>query len=426
MIGSVSTPSFLRRIATISPIAWGFFALRVLGYLALVRFGGPGSPGTAGGLGTNALLASAGGLVSTPPVLPSVVRVLLWTLPVIGTLMFLTPHARTFRVLLLAHVSVTALVLMIGPLSQLTAVVHFAVIALAAAVHEAFPRSLVFTSLASIIIPALFAIRFPRMPSEALTLLLVCFTIGLPTGLLSHFREQIIPLQRQVRTLMDNVERLTRANSLTQDYAREIEDESRSAERKRLTRDIHDLVGYTFTNAIMMTEAAKVMVRREPERIADFMESLRVTMEDGLSEVKRSLRTLRQQDAPQQPIGTAVRKLLRVFGLSTGVETHVEYGNTDWRAFEPCADCVYHFVQEALINAFRHGHAHRVTVLLWRTEDRHQIRIDDNGDGAPGTIVAGIGMSGMRERAEAHGGTVQVNRVPVGFSISMYLPKDLS
>ena len=63
-----------------------------------------------------------------------------------------------------------------------------------------------------------------------------------------------------------NVSTLTRANFLSQNYAKDVEAESRTMERQRLTRDIHDMIGYTLTNSIMMFEAVKVMVKNEPER----------------------------------------------------------------------------------------------------------------------------------------------------------------
>ena len=56
---------------------------------------------------------------------------------------------------------------------------------------------------------------------------------------------KVIPLQRYVNRLEENVASLTRANILSQDYAKDIELESRARERDRLTRDIHDAIGYT-------------------------------------------------------------------------------------------------------------------------------------------------------------------------------------
>lgn len=396
----VTVRAFLRRR---SPLSVVMYAIRLAGYVALFA------------------------LVPRPvdpwvrEVSPVVTRMLLLALALLGTGMFVTEGVRQFRAFLVSHVVVTLFVLMITPVTTVGMAVHFFLVAGAVGVHEPYPLNLIMSEVLALLVSGVHLVRWPGLHADVVYLTLVFITGSVPLCLMTLYREQIIPLQRQVRDLMANVERLTRANSLTQDYARDIEDESRQAERQRLTRDIHDLVGYTFTNAIMMTEAAKVMVRREPERIAEFMESIRSTMEDGLHEVKQSLRDLRAQDRPAESVDIAMRKLVRVFSLSTGVDVRVEYGNTSWHVLDPYGDCVYHFVQEGLINAFRHGNARSVIVFLWKHDNAYEVRLVDDGSGAVHDISEGIGLSGMRERAEAFGGSITINRIPAGFSVSMYL-----
>lgn len=395
-----------RPFARISPLAWVTFGLRVGGYLALLLI----FPLNTDPFEYGVSRAVVAGFTSA--------------LFLLGVFAFFSRGERTFRTLLISHTAVSALTLMIAPLTPVVAIIHFAVLALAAGTHEKMPQSFVFSVGVALLTASIFLIRHEGEAGTAIGIMLVMVMLALPMSLMTHFREQIIPLQQQIRDLMSNVEHLTRANSLTQDYARDIEEESRNEERMKLARDIHDLVGYTFTNAIMMTEAAKVMTRQEPERIEAFMERIRVTMEDGLTEVKRALRDLRNQDAAPQPLDTAMRKLVRVFSISTGVHVQVEYGNTAWPRMESYADCVYHFVQEGLINAFRHGDASRVTIFLWDRDACHEVHIDDNGTGAPESITEGIGIAGMRERVEAHAGRLQINRSSTGFSITMALPNE--
>lgn len=375
--------------------------------------------------GYAALMASVPILdeVESNAIAPSVATILFAAMAMLGVAMFVTDSSRQFRSLLLAHGIVSLLYLMIGTVTPLVAIVVFLLTALTVGLHEPYPLNVVVNLSFGVVVSGVALIHPTVSLFDAGYVLLVAVSLAIPVSLVTRFREEIIPLQRQVRSLVSNLERLTRANSLTQEYARDIEDESRYAERQRLARDIHDLVGYTFTNAIMMTEAAKVMVRREPERIEELMERIRTTMEEGLADVKQSLRDLRNQDRPEQAIDVAMRKLIGVFSLSTGVDVRVEQGNSSWFALGAYADCVYHFVQEGLINSFRHGGASHVTVFLWEDESDHQVRIDDDGDGSAGPISEGIGLAGMRERAESVGGTLRVNTLPSGFSVTMYLPR---
>ena len=389
-----------------SPLSTTLYLLRMPGYLYLID-------------------ARGGPLFATlPPTTLSVIRVILVMQTLIGFALYATTGVKQFRSLLAAHFVTSLLVLIIAPLSVTVAAVQLLLLVLPVAIHEPYPLNLILNTFITAAFVGVHLVQWPGAIDDAALLSAVAIAGIVPASLLTYYREQIIPLRRQVSDLMNNVAELTRANTLTQDYARDIEDETRDAERLRLTRDIHDLVGYTFTNAIMMTEAAKVMVRQEPDRIVEFMESIRVTMEDGLGDVKQSLRDLRSQSRPPQSVDIAMRKLVRIFTLSTGVGVRVEYGNASWHELEPFADCIYHFVQEGLINAFRHGGAGLVMVFLWQDDREHHVRIDDNGRGAPAAVSEGIGLAGMRERAAACGGRVCVNSVVKGFSISMYLPKE--
>lgn len=83
----------------------------------------------------------------------------------------------------------------------------------------------------------------------------------------------------------------------------------------------------------------------------------------------------------------------------------------------------YRIVQEALTNARKHaGHAH-VTVRVGYHDDSLRVSVDDDGAGPTGDLDSGDGLAGMRERATALGGTLQVGpRAGGGFSVSAVLP----
>ncbi len=117
-----------------------------------------------------------------------------------------------------------------------------------------------------------------------------------------------------------------------------------------------------------------------------------------------------------------MKKLVKVFTISTGLHVRYEMGNVDIRDLERFPEAVYHFVQEGLINAFRHGHASRVGIMLWDYGDALRITLDDDGVGCAGEVVPGIGIAGMRERAALAGGSVTIDATETGFRISMYLP----
>jgi signal transduction histidine kinase len=297
--------------------------------------------------------------------------------------------------------------------------------ALWASLYEAYPAGLVLGCAAAVALPAASLIAHAHGVLTAASVAVVCAASATLGSLLIRSREKVIALQRYINRLEENVTSLTRANILSQDYAKDIEVESRTRERDRMTRDIHDAIGYTLTNTIMMMEAIKVMVRTEPERVPSHIKLIRGQIEGGLEHIRNSLREFRAREHKEESVYVAIKKLVKVFTISTGVHVRYEMGNTDFSSLERFAEAVYHFIQEGLINAFRHGHAARVTILLWDYGDCLRIVLDDDGMGCPNGVTPGIGIAGMRERAALAGGRVSIEPQETGFRISMYLPTEI-
>ena len=86
--------------------------------------------------------------------------------------------------------------------------------------------------------------------------------ILIATSALVFWREELIESRREGKRLDGMVVRLSQANVQSQDFARDVQEIAMENERKRITRDIHDVVGYTLTNNIMMMEAAIVAIPR--------------------------------------------------------------------------------------------------------------------------------------------------------------------
>lgn len=348
-----------------------------------------------------------------------VIVVLLFT---ISFQMLATRYSMKLRIAAVAHVGLTWLLIaaFTQPVEYGYLLVTINLIPLAT--YERFPENLV--QCAVFLVPTiLLEWWFWRADALSIVTLVITTLLAAAFGILmTRYRETTISLQKYTNRLEENVTSLTRANSLSQDYARVIEEQSREAERLKLARDIHDIVGYTLTNNIMMMEAVKVMSRSEPERIPHYVESLRHHTEEGLASIKTMLASFRSAQRPRETIGSGIVKLVHVFTLSTGLQVQYEFGNTSWELFEPYAETVYHFVQEGLINAFRHGRASRVTLIFWDYGTELRITVSDDGVGSPDSIAEGIGIQGMRERARDEGGRVVIDRTMPGFRISICLP----
>jgi len=359
--------------------------------------------------------------------IPAAVAPLVYRLAVVGlaacaACMVIARRESSFRYLLGISVAATLFLILFYRLRVETVALLTLSIVLWAFLYQAHPSGIVLGCAAAVVLPGAGLLVRAYGVFTAGAVVMVCGAAAALGSLLIRYREKNIELQRYINRLEENVTSLTRANILSQDYAKDIESESRTRERDRLTRDIHDAIGYTLTNTIMMTEAIKVMMRTEPERIPHHIKRIRIQIEEGLAHIREALREFRARAHEEEPIYWAVKKLVKVFMISTGLQVRYEMGNVDIRDLDRFPDAVYHFIQEGLINAFRHGHASRVIIMCWDYGDWLRIVLDDDGIGGSSDVTPGIGLAGMRERAELAGGRVAIDPVESGFRISMFLP----
>ena len=244
---------------------------------------------------------------------------------------------------------------------------------------------------------------------------------GVPVCLLTRYREAVIGLTAERHRLDELVMEMTKANIQYQDFATAAAEAATEGERLRITRDIHDVVGYTLTNNIALMEAATDMMRRNPLGIPGLLKAARENAEEGLQQIRGQLYRLREHHE-QKPRGLrAIARLCDLFSRATGIRVRASYGNIKWEYGELVDYAIYHLIQEALLNSFRHGKALKVDVTLWETEDAVMVTVSDDGRSTT-TLQEGIGLHGMRERIEALSGKVTIETLPGAFTVRASIP----
>lgn len=218
-----------------------------------------------------------------------------------------------------------------------------------------------------------------------------------------------------------SIDNLLNANLDFQTYAAEIGEKSTIEERKRLTREVHDIVGYTLINLRMMMEAAIELASPESERLRSQLVTARDQVMSGLLETRRALRNFRAMESVVPEGANRIQRFVKSFSQATGIVVTVNYGNIP-RTFGPEIDAaVVRVIQESMTNAFRHGKATEIQISLWVDDGRLILKISDNGVGAV-DIKPGIGLSGMGERIESLHGTLSVRGVEHGFVVDATVP----
>ncbi|GGU01078.1 sensor histidine kinase [Streptomyces violascens] len=203
-------------------------------------------------------------------------------------------------------------------------------------------------------------------------------------------------------------------------------------ERRRIARELHDIVAHHITTMQLMAGGARANLAR-PEVARDALVTLEASGRLALGEMRQLLDVLRAGDEPEsapaqpQPGADDLDRLVdeaRLAGLSTGFSVHGAP-----RPLPPTVGLtVFRVVQEALTNARRHaGSAHASVRLTYR---QHHVTVEvlDDGEGAapPNPGSGGYGLIGMRERVALHGGTLTAGpRADGGFAVLAELPLTL-
>lgn len=205
------------------------------------------------------------------------------------------------------------------------------------------------------------------------------------------------------------------------------EQAARDEYRLALARDIHDVVAHSLSMINVRASVALHLGDRDPDQFRPALEAIKTASKESLDEVRQLLGVLRE-DAPLGPTaGPDLNKLpeLAENARRAGLDVRLEQ-----RIGRPVAPAVqeaaYRIVQEALTNVVRHAGAGRADVVLEAPaagpdSGRLTVTVDDDGRGAAGA-PAGNGVTGMRERAAALGGSVEfVPREP-GWRVRAVLP----
>ena len=209
----------------------------------------------------------------------------------------------------------------------------------------------------------------------------------------------------------------------TQALAREA-DLAVESERRRIARELHDVVSHAVTLIAVQAEAGQAVIGTDPEAARRSLDAIGRVSREALDELHRLLAVLHEDDAPpdREP-GLALLPSLvqgaRAAGLAVTVS---ETGSASLDG--PVDSCAYRVVQEALTNALRHTSDADVDVVVDRTDDRARITVTSHGRRhASAYGGTGRGLAGLRERVTALGGTFHAATAGEhGFEVRVELP----
>ena len=225
--------------------------------------------------------------------------------------------------------------------------------------------------------------------------------------------EEIDKLSRAFSGLLARIEEERRRSGTLAMRAQE-------EERRRLARDLHDEVNQALTAILLRLEA---LAHDSPPARMDEVDELKRLVNQAMEELLNLARQLRPSALDDHGLIAAVETQLKRFSARTGVEMTIETDGDPNSLPEDVQTAVYRILQEALANVGRHAGATAVAVELEVADDRLELRVRDDGAGFdPGSVGrgrgdspgAGLGLSGMAERARLAGGELDVRSAPGG------------
>lgn len=201
-------------------------------------------------------------------------------------------------------------------------------------------------------------------------------------------------------------------------------------ERNRIAREIHDNVGHVLSRSILMTAACKTINKNDA--LDPLLGNLEESLNGAMNSIRSSVHDL-HDDAVD--LEDAIKGLVKDFtfcpvnltyDMSRQIPREVKYS-------------LISITKEGLSNVMRHSNADSVNILLREHPALYQLCIEDNG--TPGNGIpdiqteadinkekntsGGMGLSNIRDRAKALGGTVQITQEN-GFRIFVTIPKSVS
>jgi len=177
----------------------------------------------------------------------------------------------------------------------------------------------------------------------------------------------------------------------------EIEHLAKVAERERIARDMHDVLGHTLSVIILKSELAGKLIDMDPERAKNEIRDVEQTSRQALADVRNTIRGYRVQSLCEE------LKQAKATFETAGVTVKSETQKVNLTpAQESIAALI---VREAVTNVVRHAAAQTCVLRLASLENTCVIEIQDDGRGCNG--AEGNGMRGMRERIVALGGTLE-------------------
>ena len=326
---------------------------------------------------------------------------LVWLMWVFGDLLFGQPLGRWW----LPVTGVTlAVFLLLYALANLRPMRELLVYALAMAVLGYLTMLFNHSGGTTYIIFACALLAFYGAPRRSFALIAGVVSVFVLEAIVLHWPWQVTVMMSMISIAVGGGNMAYWVNSQREAELRLSHDEVRrlaaTAERERIGRDLHDLLGHTLSLITLKLELSRKLFDRDTEAARREVEEAEKVARLALAEVRSAVTGIRATDLAAEL--ASARLLLESSGI------HLDYGSPP-----PLPADIERglslILREAVTNIARHARASRAEIEVRHEHGAVLLRVSDNGRGGIGED--GNGLCGMRERVRALGGTLSIESV---------------
>lgn len=223
------------------------------------------------------------------------------------------------------------------------------------------------------------------------------------------------------------VKQLERERDLHQNYARRLVD-AHEGERKRIAVELHDGLSQSLV-IIRQRATICLQAKDDPMRQEEQLEAISEAATAVIDEVRGIVYDLRPVQLDLLGLTNSLHELLDKISRTHQLPIERDLAELADQLSPDIENNLYRIVQEALNNIVRHAHATRVSIALWREENKLLLTIADNGCGFtvdPSRDLrgsTGLGLTSMRDRVRVLHGELQIESSPNnGTTITIQIP----
>ncbi|MET9059941.1 histidine kinase [Streptomyces antibioticus] len=254
---------------------------------------------------------------------------------------------------------------------------------------------------------------FWAIPATAATMMLT----GLRTGV--EQAADLLVLVLLIGLAMTGVSQLVRTTIALREARATVAQLAANEERLRLARDLHDLLGHSLSLITLKSELAGRMLPEHPEQAARQVADIEQVSRQAMVDVREAVTGYRRPRLAAELAGVQVAL------AAAGVTAHVPAEPDLDGVPEESESALAWALREAVTNVVRHSGAGRCTVDVVRRQTLDgpivELSVEDDGSGGPGT-GPGNGLTGLTERLEKTGGTLEAGRTRHGFRLVARVP----